>query len=299
MNGYGKAFGTFGELLQGVLPSNRNFLVTLPINVYSETFFSLNDETTLTVEPAHKAKTKRIVSALLTHFNLPVRGKLIIRSDIPEGKGMASSSADLVSAAKAVCDAYHLNLTNSLLEYFMADIEPSDGVMYEGIVSYYQKEAILRSYLGNFPSLQLMSVDEGGEVNTLEFHEKRKALTSVEKNEYAHLLNKMEAAIRKSDLSVIGKVATRSSILNQRLKKNPWFENMLEVSYHIKALGVVIAHSGTCLAIMLSNNPLLNKQLYEGERLLRQFSDNVNIYHSLSFSSNNSRISETIAEEKI
>src|SRR3989338_11271689 len=93
--GIGKAFGTFGELLQGVLPSNRNFLVTFPVNMYSRAKFSFLNEDSFVVESEHKKKAAQIVKNILTKYKLPLAGKLVLNSEIPEGKGMASSSADL------------------------------------------------------------------------------------------------------------------------------------------------------------------------------------------------------------
>src|SRR5579871_5667863 len=131
--GIGKAFGTFGELLQGVLPTERHFLVTLPIQLHSNVEWVTGKQwMELTVTPHHKHKSLALARQLLSYWQLPLQGRLVLHSNIPEGKGMASSSADLVATARAIAHAYQRHLPMALLETLMAEIEPSDGVMYNG-----------------------------------------------------------------------------------------------------------------------------------------------------------------------
>src|SRR6266704_6865331 len=92
--GTGMAFGTFGELLQGRLSEEHgDFLVTLPISRYSYAIF-VADPTCqdVTVFPPEKQKSKMLACLLLEHSALPYGGRLILQSELPVGKGLASSS---------------------------------------------------------------------------------------------------------------------------------------------------------------------------------------------------------------
>jgi len=250
--GVGEAFATFGELLQGVLPSDRNFLITSPVDMYSQSSFYAAAEGGLSVVPSHKRKSLKIVERILKYFGLPAHGKLVIESQVKEGKGMASSSSDIVSAARAVQACFDLDLQSALIEKFMSEIEPSDGVMYPGCVSYYQTESLLRSYLGVLPSLTIIGIDQGGEVDTVEFSQKRKNFSMAEKYEYAGLLNRMEAAVRKHDLETIARISTRSTMMNQRLKQDVFLDDCLEINAQFDCLGLLVAHSGTYLGILIN-----------------------------------------------
>lgn len=273
IKGVGKAFGTFGELLQGVLPSNRNFLVTFPINMYSYANFSFNGENSFAVELPHKKKAAQIVKNILEKHDLPLAGKLLLKSEIPEGKGMASSSADLVAAAKAVSSAYHLNMSHTQIESFMSEIEPSDGVMYDACVSYYQREVLLKSYLGVLPNLVVLAIDEGGMVDTIEFSKRSKNFTNSEKLEYEILLKKLENAVRKKDIITIGQVATRSAILSKKFKSSKYLDNFIHINKEISGIGVAIAHSGTCLGLLLdASDPKIEKKIEDAKAIFSAMS---------------------------
>ncbi len=282
--GKGKTCATFGELLQGVLPSDRNFLVTFPIQKYSSAYFEYLEDMPLTVYPSHKKKSLKIAQLILEHFNITPRGTLTIQTGVPEGKGMASSSSDLVATARAVSSYFNHFLTNSLLESFMSEIEPSDGVMYDGCVSYYHKEALLRSYLGSLPSLVILAIDEGGEVDTIEFNSKRKLFTRAEKYEYSILLRTLEAAVRKKDITAIGKISTKSAILNQKLKLNRYLSNFIKVHEIVQSIGVAIAHSGTYIGLLFDKyDQSLNLKLTQAKELFKQNNiiEKPSIYYSL------------------
>ncbi len=269
--GIAQASATFGEILQGVLPSNRNFLVTFPIQLYSLAHFTYLENIPLVASPSSKTKALKIAELTLDYFKLPCYGQLAIISDVPEGKGMASSSADLVATSRAIANCFDYLLENSVLESFMAEIEPSDGVMYDGSVSYYQREALLRSYLGPLPPIVILAIDEGGQVDTIQFSKKPKDFKDAEKYEYSTLLQTVENAIRKKDIITIGKVATRSAVLNQRVKKNKYLEIFLDISGKVKANGVAIAHSGTYIGLLFDkNDQQFNVKISRAKELLKE-----------------------------
>src|SRR4029079_11819053 len=95
---------------------------------------------------------------------------LELESNIPIGKGLASSSADLVATARAIDDCFKLGMSEEILKMFLRQIEPTDGVMYPGVVSFYHRQVQLREFLGQLPGLTIVSIDEGGEVDTVEFN---------------------------------------------------------------------------------------------------------------------------------
>ena len=285
--GKGKAFGTFGELLQGHLPEHdSDFLVTLPIAHYSSaTFLSDAGSTTVTTLPPQKQKSQLLARFLLDYYQLPQGGKLVISSDLPVGKGLASSSADLVATARAIAGCFEIIIPLDILQRLMARIEPTDGVMYPGVVAFYHRRVQLRTFLGALPALTVVSIDEGGELDTIAFNHRPRSFPHAEKHEYHALLERLAIAVQQRDVRVIGQIATRSAQLNQRRNPKRTLKDLIAICRDVDGLGVVVAHSGTCLGLLLSpHEPRYPEQLRAARQHLASLSETITIYRTVCFS---------------
>jgi L-threonine kinase len=284
--GCSTAFGTFGELLQGVLPEqNRDFLVTLPIARWSTARFTVDPAmTTVVVRPAHKSKARRAATALLEFAGITAGGVLVLDSGLPEGKGMASSSADLVATVRAVGNAIGVRATPELIESVLRQIEPTDGVMYQGIVSFYHREVRMRQFLGSLPPLTVVGADEGGAIDTVAFNRIPKPFSPAEKREYARLLDTLTDAVRDADVRAVGRVATRSAELNQSLRPKRLLTDITSVCQQAGGLGVVAAHSGTTLGVLLDNrDPEYPDRLAFVANALGTLAGNATVHRTLCF----------------
>lgn len=281
--GKGSACGTFGELLQGVLSEgeDRDFLVTLPIDVMTKaTFIPCPDEKELIVFPSDRTKAKHIALLILNHYKLSKGGYLHLEGTIPVGKGFASSSADLVATARAISAFYQIDISDEMLFTFMRQIEPSDGVMYPEIVAFLHREVCLYKSLGCIPKITIVAIDEGGEVDTIEFNKIPKPFTDSEKAEYKELLYLLEQAILKQDMSTVGQISTRSAILNQKLRPKWSLKKVIGISEKVGGLGVITTHSGTCLGIpLLQNDPEYKERLERTKSELSRIGE-VSVYYS-------------------
>jgi L-threonine kinase len=250
-SGTATAHGTFGELLQGALPGGVDFLVTLPITRRSLVRFRHDPDGPLRVYPADRTKSLELARAMLEAHGGGAGGTLVLDSDLPVGKGLASSSADLVATARAVARGLGLDDSPPAVERWLRPIEPTDGVMYPDIVVFEHRAVRLRATLGALPQLTVVAVDEGGLVDTVAFNRRPKHYSEAETAHYAHLVAVLEAAVREGDLSAVGAVATRSARLNQRLAPKRNLAAMTGLADRLGALGVVCAHSGTMLGLLL------------------------------------------------
>ncbi|MFB4285734.1 MULTISPECIES: GHMP family kinase ATP-binding protein [unclassified Nonomuraea] len=281
--GSGAAFGTFGELLQGVLyPSDRDFLVTLPIARWSTATFHWRPGWPLRVEPAHKHRSRALARTMLRLYGRRGGGRLTIHSELPEGKGLASSSADLVATARAVAAAFGEELAPETIEGLLREVEPTDGVMYDDVTAFHHRDVSLITRVGPLPPLTVVGVDEGGTVDTIAFNRLPKPYDERDKREYTHLLDTLVAAVRRGDMAAVGRVATRSAQLNQRLSPRRTLEAVLEVSSRAGALGVVAAHSGTSLGVILADDaPGYADRLGRVLAACRRISPEVTVYRTL------------------
>lgn len=282
--GYGQSHGTFGELLQGRLPNQKNFMVTFPINLFSYAIFEPDINTSkITVLPEEKSKSAKITSMILDFFQINIGGTLKIASEILEGKGLASSSADLVATAYALKDAFNLNLNADLIAQFIAKIEPSDGTMYPGITAFYYRDVKLKEPIAPTPKLHIVSIDEGQQIDTLEYNRSEKDYSLTCCTRYKVMLQEMIQAIRLQDLKTVGRLTTESAIMNQEHNYKRYLQFMIDLCKQICGLGVTVAHSGTFVGILLDPQ---SKQFLTQRAIchtaLREQGHSVSTFESLS-----------------
>ncbi|NEC21272.1 kinase [Streptomyces parvus] len=284
--GVSTCFGTFGELLQGRLPEpDADFLVTLPVARWTMAEFRcLPGPGGVEVRPPHKGKARRMAEMVLAEAGARAGGVLTLDSSLPEGKGMASSSADLVATARAVANAVGPDLPPERLEYLLRRIEPTDGVLYPGVVAFDHRRVRLRARLGSLPTMTIVGVDEGGTVDTVAFNRLAKPFTAADRRAYAALLERLSGAVARRDLAEVGAVATRSTEMNQRLWPKRMLPDVLRICSEVGALGVVAAHSGTMLGVLLDTaDPAYVTKVGATVRACSLLGPDVSLFRTLSF----------------
>lgn len=295
--GVSTTFGTFGELVQGVLPGRRDFLVTLPIARWSTATFQIEaGRHQVAVRPAHKWKAERLAALVLDALRPGSGGTLTIDSTLPEGKGLGSSSADLVAAARATSNALDRPLSLRALEDLLRRIEPTDGVLYPGIVAFEHKRVRLLAKLGSLPTMAIVAVDEGGMVDTVEFNRIAKPFTAADRREYAAMLDRLTVAVAAGDLGTVGAVATRSAEMNQILRPKRTLDQVVGVCRDVHGLGVVAAHSGTMIGILLDvRDPGYHQKVTAAIAACSPIAGGVFLYRTLDFTTKGSAISTTMS----
>ena len=277
--------GSFGELLQGVLPGGfDHFLITLPIQCYSKVRFSPSRETNrVHVWPSHKTKSQKMAELILDHFEEDIGGELLIESNLPEGKGMASSSADLCSTAKAVARSINREVSPEKIMEFLREIEPTDGTMFSQHVFFFHRKVALGHYLGSLPPLHIISLDEGGTVDTMEFNARFPELDPETRLHYRQILDRMIVAFKNKDLQTIGDIATESAVLNQRFNPKRYLDDVVAICRAFGGMGVVVTHSGPCIGILLAKeDPGFERKQKAIRNEMEKLSPNINTFDTIS-----------------
>ena len=286
--GLGSANGTFGELLQGALPNavdgEGRFLVTLPVARWSCARFEVGDSGSgLRVHPVTKTKAAALAASLLGELGHPAHGTLALQSTIPEGKGLASSSADLVATARAVMAAVRASVPLDRLGPLLARIEPTDGVLHDGIVAFDHRRGRHLAALGRLPGLQVVAVDQGGRVDTVAFNRCAPEYDAAERRHYARLLADLGAAVATHDLAAVGAIATESAVLNQTRMPNRNLGALRAVCSAVGGLGVVACHSGTMVGVLLDQRARhYRARLSEAVRMGATLPGQIHLYRTLA-----------------
>jgi uncharacterized protein involved in propanediol utilization len=248
----GVSFGSYGELLQGIFPDDdREFLVTLPIDRYAVAhFFPRESGGPLEVFPGWKTKSLQVASLLLRNRSRRIGGQLYLASEIPCGKGLSSSSADLVATARAIESYLKTRIPLDELCQSLSQIEPTDAVMFCESVTYCHVKGALFERLGTLPRVTILSLDEGGCMDTLECHRRGTSVLPERRREFGALLERLRSGFQRNALQEIAAVSTRSAYINQETNPKRHLERVHSICERTGGAGLVTTHSGTCLGIL-------------------------------------------------
>ncbi len=246
-----KVSGTCGELVQGRI-DGKDFLVTCPVNLFSYVLVTVAPTGEIKY-PSYKWKAKLAMRKTLDFFQLKdYGGEIKIDSEIPVGKGMASSSADIVGVCLATAGAIRKSLSEQDIAKIALSIEPTVGIVFKGITLFDHRKGLIHAYLGAPPEMKILAIDFGGFVDTIEFNKSDfSQIHQSNQLEIINALNLVKQGIKERDISLIGEGATISAVCNQKLLFKPELEKIIELSYQFAAVGINIAHSGTMVGILL------------------------------------------------
>lgn len=255
--------GSCGELIQGTL-DGVPFLVTCPVNIYTEV--------TLTSASAPKyiglgSKSQRALSHTLEYLGAEsFHYKAELTSELPIGKGMASSSADIAAVMIAAAASFGVTLTAAEVSRLAAGIEPTDGVFFPGIVRMNQMTGECFESYGELARLKIAAFDCGGSVDTLSFHE-RDDLDDLNRENEELVKKALETFASGANEENIAEAATISALANQKIIFKRDLEKIIDEAKALGALGVNVAHSGTVIGVLFSANAS-GQTLAEAERIL-------------------------------
>lgn len=268
--GYGTCNGTFGELVQGVL-NHQPFLVTLPVPLLKSKATFIPDPTKSNII-AQPSQTKAVMACkrMFELFNLSGGGYLHLCSNIPRGKGMASSSADIVASMRAVAHSYSIPLSHDVISNIATEIEPTDGIMYEGVVAYDYINGKLIDSFGYLPPFGIIGIDIGGSIDTIQFNKRRKPFSEHDHQTFIHAFHLIKEGMKKKDLALICQASTMSAKVNEKALPKRYFKEIERLAALCEG-GVVVAHSGTILGILFDPTKLtLEKNRLEIEEFIQQ-----------------------------
>lgn len=280
--------GSCGEIVQGTV-DGKNLHITCPINMFScaiakELKTSGSDikirksdlskiagetsskycrpnrnenrnNSTYTIEvDGNTDKVINAVESFRSKQGISTGIAVDIRSELPVGKGMASSTADIAASLYAAAKAYGMETTVSEIVSTAISIEPTDGVLFDGIVLFDHISGDKLEVIGGSPPVEIIILEPKRTLDTVLFN---KSKQSNGLSEYEMLvkeaLEMAKEGVSLVDLGLIGQAASLSARLNQQVLFKPELEDIIDLSARKGALGVNIAHSGTVIGIIVES----------------------------------------------
>ena len=279
--------GTCGELVQG-MTGGAHFLVTCPINQFSRASATLRVGDSGQPDVAvrgidHLPKTRQAVAATLErlapHLGIAsLTAEVTIANPIPAGKGMGSSSADITAAVGAVGLAAGQPFSPESIAAIALSVEPTDGVMFPGIALFDHRCGSIAESLGAPPPMEVIIIDTGGAVDTLEFNRAdRTALWQKIAARTDEALELVREGIRRGDPALVGRGATISARAGHLPAMAEWVERAAAFAESESTAGINVAHSGTVVGILLDARERCSKPVYR--RALETFADAESVGH--------------------
>lgn len=268
--GEGECNSSFGEILQGVLPGNKKFLINLKVKLRSKVRlellscgYSASKELRFAESYRHYSKSYKVLRNILTDVGRHDDMLLHVDANIPVGKGLSSSTADMVASVQALERCLSLSFKESYVSQMITEIEPNDGLHYAGSCAYHHSLGELLWQSDFVPQVRILGVDLGGKIDTVEFNHRVVEWTREEMESYAELLATAKQAYEEESTSKVCEVATQSALKWQKCIFREELDQILAIMEETEALGVVNTHSGTYVGLLyaVDRNDLADAEL--------------------------------------
>lgn len=258
--GYGKSHSSFGEILQGRLKNEVDFLVTLPIDMWSICNLTAIRRYGPLVINCEYYKSAKVADMLLDKLGIKDGYEITISfsRNIPVGKGLSSSTADMLSTIRALQEVFGFLLREKTISEIFTLIEPHDGLMYKSCVVYNHRKGQLIKELMYIPEFWIIAIDFGGQINTVEYNSKL-SFTPEVLEQYEKLLADLEEAFSRKDELKIAQCATQSTALHINANQNELKLRVFNTCQKFDPMGVVNTHSGTCLGLVYSKSKSIDE----------------------------------------
>jgi uncharacterized protein involved in propanediol utilization len=274
--GFGKSFASFGEIVQGRMVDENDFLVTLPVDLWSTCELSCTPINGPLVVECSLEKSRDVVLQVLEELGFDYGFHISVRfnRNIPIGKGLSSSTADMLAALRALQEVFGFLYREPFLSRVFINIEPHDAIFYNGCVAYNHRQGKLLEDYSYIPDFHIIAVDHGGSIDTVAYN-KKVVFSDENKKQYSILFRELLDAFSEKDDKKIARCATSSSQIHAAMTDNDFLNEILKKSDELGALGVLTTHSGTCAGYLYSGSLRQNEILKLEEKIKNTFSYSV------------------------
>jgi uncharacterized protein involved in propanediol utilization len=257
--GKGRTIAQHGELFQGKIEDDKNnlrhCLMSLPCRaIYSEAAFEPDTTGSIQVNPPHKQKACKVAQLTLAYLNAPrVGGQLSVQSEVPEGKGCGSSTADCVAAAKAAADAVNSRLSAEQLARLLAEagVTGNSFIFPRAVLFAHREGVVVEDYWKELPKVEVLGIDTVSNGHSTKPKHAPLEYSWKQLQSFHTLVGALRWAVRNHDIRLLGKTATASANINQEHLPKPILAEIRSISEYAGALGVAVAHSGSVVNILL------------------------------------------------
>lgn len=240
--------GSCGELFQGV-KDGQEFLLTYGINRKSYARLIREEEET---EFAIGEKVNKVLEQLAP---LKDGWKLEKKSTLPIGKGMSSSTADMLVGLQALAVFQNRYLTAEELTTFCCQIEPTDSIAFSDWTVINPLTGQILFQTDWKPEIYVYILEPRKTEWTVDLARMTECPSYPIQTSHTLLDNFKEACRSKNEV-LLGQIATTSALLNNTRLPKPYLADIITLVNQLGLLGVNVAHSGTVVGILMTKSQL-------------------------------------------
>jgi uncharacterized protein involved in propanediol utilization len=273
--------GKVGEWLQGIDSEGRPMVYALAVDSSPfRTVTSVEPAAGLTVvinpdAPIDSAKVKKAIRELASSYGCECNCRVTISGSPPRGKGLGSSSIDIASALLAIQELLGLRMSASELFKLMCRVERSDYLFNpESIVAANPSDGNC-SVVGPAPKCLVLAwdTDPSGIVNTEAVRH-----LDVARRSFGQEYRELTDMIQSGETETLLRAATRSAAINDRLLPKTGFSAAHKFAKALPKVGLIAAHTGTCLGFVLPEPIDLDLERYVRDFIADRYSANPMVF---------------------
>lgn len=248
--------GSCGEIVQGQTGEGE-FLTSYSIPLYSKAVIRYNKKSIFPWKLYPKAT--QALRKMLAHFGEEDKlshMELHIAGNIPRGKGMSSSTADIGAVIGACCSLLSIKVDPVFATQIAASIEPTDSIFFDQLTMVDPLSGCFIQTVGNIKNCKVLILEPPQKVDTLSIRKRKdyKIIKDKNKPSYRSLLCRMNKNGENIELNRLGSLATESALLNEELLPKSKLIEILEITKKLGGIGINIAHSGSVVGILLNED---------------------------------------------
>lgn len=180
----------------------------------------------------------------LAAWGVPPGGELVIQSALPVGKGMASSTADMVAAVRAAAAYYGVTVRARDLARWASTVEPSDGIMYPFVAAFNPVAGRLLERLGPVPRALVVGAIGSGRVNTAHHLRTRRPYSPAHQARLKDALSCVRRGLFHRDVAALGEAGLISAEVQYERTGDAALGRLIEAAHEL-GVGVMVGHTGT------------------------------------------------------
>ncbi|MEG0250432.1 MAG: cobalamin biosynthesis protein [Peptostreptococcus sp.] len=265
--GYGSCPGTCGELVQGYIGKNE-YISSYCVDLYSRAIVSEKKSNKKFSRP-RKSKSIEASALVFEHFGMDKNQveniHISIRSNIPIGKGMASSTADIGACIMATLDYLDKDMSPDEISRLVAKIEPTDSIFYPEVCIFDPINGERRDSLGYIPYKKILILEPENRINTMKIrgHKEYYKILRENKSITQKSFEMLSYGIKNQDKELLKRACENSALANESIKKTPYLRELIKLSRECQSGFLNISHTGTVVGISIDERTDTERLIHE------------------------------------